>query len=93
MGEVYRARDDRLGREVALIVLPPDVALSPERVARFELFIFLCEALAAAHEDGIIHRDLKPTNVMLTREGRVKVLDFGLARLSARGLRVLAMHS
>ena len=135
MGEVFRARDTRLGRDVALKVLPADVADDTSRRMRFELeartvaalnhpnvvtvfdvgnegnvFYLVTEVvdgeslraiidrgplamraavdiaaqvaagLAAAHAAGIVHRDLKPGNIMVTRQGRAKVLDFGLAK-------------
>jgi serine/threonine-protein kinase len=135
MGEVYRARDGKLGRDVAIKVLPAAFATDAERLARFrreaqvlaalnhnhiaaiygleesgglealvlelvpgetlaerlgkgplpldealEIARQIAEALEAAHERGIVHRDLKPTNVKLTPEGKVKVLDFGLAK-------------
>jgi TolB-like protein len=139
MGEVYRAHDETLDRDVALKVLPEEMASDPERLARFEreartlaalnhpnivtihevgeaesvhflamelvsgrtvaeiipktglpleqiiaFAVPLADALAAAHERGIVHRDLKSNNLMVTDDGRVKVLDFGLARLRPR---------
>ncbi len=151
MGEVYKALDVRLSRNVAIKVLPSELASDPERLRRFatearaasalnhphiltvydvgesngvsyiatefvdgktllellgagplplkkllELATQIAEGMAAAHEGGIVHRDLKPSNLMVSKDGYVKLLDFGLARVESRlgtGVPTETMHT
>ena len=78
MGEVYRATDTRLRRDVAIKTIAEVIGGDGNRLARFE-GRQNASALEAEHEKRIIHRDLTPGNIKVTREGKVKVLDFGLA--------------
>src|SRR6266478_774919 len=91
MGEVYRARDPRLGRYIAMELIEGRtlrelLACGSMPVLKIiQIAAQIADGLAKAHEVGIIHRDLKPENLMVSSEGLVKILDFGLAKLAGVG--------
>jgi Tol biopolymer transport system component len=96
MGEVYRARDTNLGRDVAMKYLVLELVEGDTLAARIargalpldealDIAGQMAEALEAAHDKGIVHRDLKPSNIKIAPNGRVKVLDFGLAKIMSLG--------
>jgi serine/threonine protein kinase len=85
MGVVYRARDVRLNRDVAIKILPDSAVSDATAVARFRFEAQAASALNHPHIPEIVHRDLKPDNIMITRDGYAKILDFGLAKLTDAG--------